>query len=100
MPILLHDIGIPGWFVWIFLLLSVVSTYFVVYGIYSLARYWEYLDRRLKIIFATAPAWAFLIALLPQDHGLLISFPFGLFTGLPLWFLISFVLESSTWVSD
>jgi hypothetical protein len=100
MTLLLHDIGIPGWFFPVFLLLAIISTYFVVYGVYSLARHWQHLDRRLKIIFAAAPGWAFLIALLFGDHGLLISLPFGVFTGIPMWLVISIMFGSEHWIPE
>ena len=76
------------------------STYFVGYGIYSMARYWQYLDKRLQYIYAFAPLWALLVVLFFNDFGLLISFPFGIITGIPAWILISIVFGTEHWIPD
>ncbi|HKX82667.1 MAG TPA: hypothetical protein VJL58_00475, partial [Pyrinomonadaceae bacterium] len=80
--------------------ISFISTYFVVYGIYSLIRYWEFLDRRLKPVFALAPIWAMAIVFITSDHGFLLSFPFGVFSGIPVWILISLAFGSEHWIPD
>ena len=98
--LLLHDIGMPGEFVVIFLVLAVVSTYFVAYGIYSMTRYWHDMDWRFQCVYASAPLWAILLALIFNDAGLLISFPFGTLTGIPAWILISIAFGSEHWIPD
>lgn len=98
--LLFHDIGIPGEFVVVFLVLALVSSYFVAYGIYSMIKHWQHLDWRLQYIYAFAPLWALLVVLFFNDLGLLISFPFGTLTGIPVWIIISIVFGSEHWIPD
>jgi len=93
-----HDIGIPGWLGLVFLALAPVSTYLVVYGIYSLIRHWNWLDLKLKIFSALVPVIALLAVNLFPEQSLLLSFPFGVLSGIPAFIVVSIVYGSEHWI--
>ena len=84
----------------IFLACAITSTYFVVYGIYSLISLWSYVNWRLKVFFAITPALAILAISGFPESGIVLSFPFGLFSGILAFIPISIVYGSEHWIPD
>ena len=83
-----------------FLVCALGSTYFVVYGIYSLISLWNYLTWKLKFFFAITPALAILAISVFPDSGVILSFPFGLFSGILAFILTSIAYGSEHWIPD
>lgn len=65
------------------------SMFLIPYGLYSLIRYWGYLDRKLQLAFALSPVIAIGVISVFPWHLAWLSFPFGFFAGIPVIVIVT-----------